>query len=121
MGGDVKRSYQRSQNLDFRKALGGFYVPSEILRVPKSDKDSVYRYTFHGFNLDSNQEPGHPLSQDQLSRPLTGLGQVLWIKVKGYEPFRLLSEMIPNLPFRIAPIKNMATISTTSMEDSDDE
>lgn len=81
-----------------RGALGGFYIPSEILRAPKSDKDSLFRYTFHGYNLNSDQEPGHLLSQDELSRPLTGLaGQVLWIKVEGYVPLCLLAEMIPNL------------------------
>lgn len=81
-----------------RGALGGFHIPSEILRVPKSDKDSLYRYTFHSYNLNSDQEPGLLLSQDELSRPLTGLaGQVLWIKDEGYVPLCLLAEMIPNL------------------------
>ncbi len=84
-------SYSRQINPDShyllniaRGALEGFYIPSEILHVPRSDKDGLFRYTFHGYNLNSNQEPRHLMSQEELSRSLTGLaGQVLWIKVKG--------------------------------------
>lgn len=90
-----------------RGALGGFCIPSEILRVPRSDKDGLFRYTFHSYNSNSDQEPGHLLSQEELSRPLTGLaGQVLWIKVKGTA---------------LAPTKNMVPVSMTSMADTDDE
>ncbi|SJL10585.1 uncharacterized protein ARMOST_13973 [Armillaria ostoyae] len=90
-----------------RGALGGFYIPSKILRVPRSDKDGLFRDTFHGYNSNSDQEPRHLLSQEELSRPLTGLaGQVLWIKVEGTA---------------LAPTKNMVPVSMTSMADTDDE
>ncbi|PBK80874.1 hypothetical protein ARMGADRAFT_1039779 [Armillaria gallica] len=60
-----------------------------------------------GYNLNSDQEPGHLLSQEEFSRPLTGLaGQVLWIKVKGTA---------------LAPTKNMVPVSMTLMADTDDE
>ncbi len=67
-----------------RGSLGGFYIPLDVVTGSKSLEDNMFRFTFHGQHSESNQEPGHQLSTEELSIPLTELvGQLLWIKVEG--------------------------------------
>ncbi len=68
-----------------RGSLGCFYIPPDVVTGSKSHEHNMFRFTFHGQHSESNQEPGHQLSTEELSIPLTELvGQLLWIKVEGY-------------------------------------
>ncbi|PBK76175.1 hypothetical protein ARMSODRAFT_950578 [Armillaria solidipes] len=70
-----------------RGSLGGFYIPPDVVTDSRSHEDNMFRFTFHGQHSENNQEPGHQLSTEELSMPLTELvGQILWIKVKGGSP-----------------------------------
>ncbi len=66
-----------------RGSLGGFCIPDSTDSKPR--KDNIFRFTFHGQHPETEQKPGHQLSQEDLSMPLKDLvGKILWIKVEGY-------------------------------------
>ncbi|KAK0484615.1 hypothetical protein IW261DRAFT_1668228 [Armillaria novae-zelandiae] len=46
-----------------------------VCQNPTSLRIVSIQYTFHGYNLHSDQEPRHSLSQDELSSHLTGLAR----------------------------------------------
>lgn len=64
---------------------GGFYIPSDVFIDSEPCNDDIFRSTFHGQHPENDQKPGRQLSQEELSVLLKELvGQMLWIKVKGY-------------------------------------
>ncbi|KAK0223711.1 hypothetical protein IW262DRAFT_1295436 [Armillaria fumosa] len=70
-----------------RGSLGGFYIPPDVVTDSRSREDNMFRFTFHGQHSESHQEPGHQLSTEELSVPLTELvGKLLWIKAERGSP-----------------------------------
>ncbi|KAK0223700.1 hypothetical protein IW262DRAFT_1295427 [Armillaria fumosa] len=70
-----------------RGSLGGFYIPHDVVTDSRSHEDNMFRFTFHGQHSESHQEPGHQLSTEELSVPLTELvGKLLWIKAEWGSP-----------------------------------
>ncbi len=54
-----------------RGSLGGFCIPDSTDSKPR--KDNIFRFTFHGQHPETEQKPGHQLSQEDLSMPLKDL------------------------------------------------